>query len=173
MGGVVEALLTFIDFLLSVLSRRGRINIFCKRIDPSYYYGVNDIGDREYRKESNFDGKVPERTKLNLDLLITNSSEIPFNMNQVRLLIKRQKKFFRGSLFDKNNTKSSSNIIIYQDIKTQQINGKSCIYLELYTNFSEVYNYKNKDIFYIEFIDMKGNVKRKRIKLGGIHENKI
>lgn len=93
--GVVGTILgTVIGFLLSVLSRSGRQNIICKGIELSYYYGVNDIGDRVYRKESNFDGKVPERTKLSLELLITNSSEI-FGLNDCATVVRTRSRIKR------------------------------------------------------------------------------
>ena len=139
----------------------------------SYYYGVNDIGDRVYRKESNFDGKVPERTKLSLELLITNSSEMPFNMNLVKLIIKKGEEIFHGNLLDKNINKGSNSIIIHENIKTKQIGGKNSIYLELYTQFNEVYVYKETDSFYIEYINVKGRTIHKKIKMGGIHETEI
>ena len=172
--GVVGTILgTVIGFLLSVLSRSGRQNVICKGIELSYYYGVNDIGDRVYRKESNFDGKVPERTKLSLELLITNSSEMPFNMNLVKLIIKKGEETFHGNLLDKNINKGSNSIIIHENIKTKQIGGKNSIYLELYTQFNEVYVYKETDTFYIEYIDVKGRTIHKKIKMGGIHETEI
>mgnify|MGYP005775197831 FL=1 len=158
---------------LSVLSRSGRQNVICKGIELSYYYGVNDIGDRVYRKESNFDGKVPERTKLSLELLITNSSEMPFNMNLVKLIIKKGEETFHGNLLDKNINKGSNSIMIHENIKTKQIGGKNSIYLELYTQFNEVYVYKETDSFYIEYIDVKGRTIHKKIKMGGIHETEI
>lgn len=172
--GVVGTILgTVIGFLLSVLSRSGRQNVICKGIELSYYYGVNDIGDRVYRKESNFDGKVPERTKLSLELLITNSSEMPFNMNLVKLIIKKGEETFHGNLLETNINRSSNHIKVDERIKTKQIGGKSSIYLELFTQFNKVYVYEKTDTFYVEYIDVKGRTIHKKIKMGGVHEIKI
>ena len=172
--GVVGTILgTVIGFLLSVLSRSGRQNVICKGIELSYYYGVNDIGDRVYRKESNFDGKVPERTKLSLELLITNSSEMPFNMNLVKLIIKKGEETFHGNLLETNINRSSNHIKVDDRIKTKQIGGKSSIYLELFTQFNKVYVYEKTDTFYVEYIDVKGRTIHKKIKMGGVHEIKI
>lgn len=172
--GVVGTILgTVIGFLLSVLSRSGRQNVICKGIELSYYYGVNDIGDRVYRKESNFDGKVPERTKLSLELLITNSSEMPFNMNLVKLIIKKGEEAFHGNLLETNINRSSNHIKVDERIKTKQIGGKSSIYLELFTQFNKVYVYEKTDTFYVEYIDVKGRTIHKKIKMGGVHEIKI
>ena len=172
--GVVGTILgTVIGFLLSVLSRSGRQNVICKGIELSYYYGVNNIGDRVYRKESNFDGKVPERTKLSLELLITNSSEMPFNMNLVKLIIKKGEETFHGNLLETNINRSSNHIKVDERIKTKQIGGKSSIYLELFTQFNKVYVYEKTDTFYVEYIDVKGRTIHKKIKMGGVHEIKI
>lgn len=172
--GVVGTILgTVIGFILSALSRSGRQNIICKGFEPSYYYGANEIGDRIYKKESNFDGKVPERTKLNLELLITNSSEMPFNMNLVKLLIKKKGETFQGNLLETNINRSSNHIKVDERIKTKQIGGKSSIYLELFTQFNKVYVYEKTDTFYVEYIDVKGRTIHKKIKMGGVHETKI
>ena len=172
--GVVGTILgTVIGFILSALSRSGRQNIICKGFEPSYYYGANGIGDRIYKKESNFDGKVPERTKLNLELLITNSSEMPFNMNLVKLLIKKKGETFQGNLLETNINRSSNHIKVDERIKTKQIGAKSSIYLELFTQFNKVYVYEKTDTFYVEYIDVKGRTIHKKIKMGGVHETKI
>ena len=172
--GIVGALTgTFLGFLLSLLSRCGRRNVICQGMELSYYYGTSDIGDIVSSRESNFDGKVPKLTKLSLELLITNSSEMPFNMNLVKLIIKKGEEIFHGNLLDKNINKGSNSIIIHENIKTKQIGGKNSIYLELYTQFNEVYVYKETDSFYIEYIDVKGRTIHKKIKMGGIHEAEI
>lgn len=172
--GVIGTILgTVIGFLLSALSRCGRQNIICKNIELLYYYGIDSLGCPNYKKENNYENREPQQTKLTLDLLLTNSSEMPFNMNLLKLIIKRGKETFCGSLLDKNDSKRSNGLIIFESIKTRQISGKSSIYLELYTQFNEVYVYKETDSFYIEYIDVKGRTIHKKIKMGGIHETEI
>ena len=98
---------------------------------------------------------------------------MPFNMNLVKLIIKKGEETFHGNLLDKNINKGSNSIMIHENIKTKQIGGKNSIYLELYTQFNEVYVYKETDSFYIEYIDVKGRTIHKKIKMGGIHETEI
>lgn len=164
---------TVIGFFLSMLYRLGKQRVFLRRIDIIYFYGRDDNGDFVYRKESNYEGRIPQSTNIDIDLLVTNSSEMPFNMNMVKLFIKKRFKSFRSTLYDKNDKKGTSRIYFYQDIKTKQISGKSSVYLELHVTLNDVYIMNKKDIFYIEYIDIKGKKKKKPIKMVDNYETKI
>ena len=163
---------TFIGFLLTLLSRGGRRNIVCQSFELLYYYGDN-LGVSVYKKENNYGGNSPQKTKITLNLLITNSSEMPFNINLAKLIIRQDDKTFYGSLSDKNDSKCINGLFTSERIMAKQIGVKSSIYLELYTQFNEVYVYKEPDSFYIEYIDVKGRTIQKKIKMVETHETEI
>ena len=81
---------TLLGYVLSLLTRWGYRRILLQEIKFSYDYGFCN-GARIYDDEPNVDGKTPERTKVEIQLLITNPSDVSFNMNSLSLIFKQNK----------------------------------------------------------------------------------
>lgn len=159
---------TILGYVLSNLNRLGIRKVAINNIEFKYYFGEDKYGVCIYEDVYEKNGKIADSCTIDADLYITNPSEQSFNINNLYLIVKSRNNIYRAKITDKNNTQKNGGIYSYEHIASITISGKSGEHFRLHSSFEQAISNKEKLKYYIEYIDVKCKVKKKKINIGKI-----
>ena len=119
-GGVILG--TILGYLLSWFSKLGRKRFILQKIELRYYYG-EEYGCARYEDKPEDNGQIAENTKINLSILITNPSDIPYSINTLKLKIKQKRYKETCLLYNRDESQIKAGVRIYENINSLTING--------------------------------------------------
>ena len=167
LGAVAGALLTA---LFTWINTKGKIK--CMSVHSHITFQLEDkFGTEVFLEENEVNENAIKGFCVDTKILITNSKNKNFSLSSLKLLIKNKKYNFKEQyqLKDLSDPKGS-NLIYYGDANNYIMpsNSNMLLRLRFYGKNSEIINFYKHSKFYFCYIDNKGKLKRKKIKMNFI-----
>lgn len=164
--GVIGTLLgTFAGYLLSTLTKIKLKKFIIKNLKYMYTFGLDETGSLKSNKEIQIGDERAKKTRFNAEIYLINPSGIIFNMNDLKLIIKNGNVEYKANLNNVDARKNSNGIITTPHIDTISIKEQTSLHLNIEAIFSEAIEKSNSNKYYLEFLNIKGKIKRKKLLL--------